>query len=150
MNQFVIANAKDCIGCKACEIACVISHNDGCYPQNRQDFHPRIKVFGKAEQHTAVTCRHCEDAPCASVCPTRALVKKQGGVQLLAEKCIGCKTCVLACPFGAISVETAAQSGTAAHKCDLCLDRPQGQACVEACPTKALHVVQRIRARRTV
>ncbi|MGM3176012.1 formate-dependent uric acid utilization protein AegA [Dickeya lacustris] len=151
MNQFVIANAKDCIGCKACEIACVISHNDGCYPQNRQDFRPRIKVFDKAEQHTAVTCRHCEDAPCASVCPTQALVKHQGGVQLQAEKCIGCKTCVLACPFGAISVEPQTQYNTPrqhtladsmlAHKCDLCIDRPQGQACVEACPTNALRFV---------
>ncbi|WP_226052017.1 formate-dependent uric acid utilization protein AegA [Dickeya chrysanthemi] len=140
MNQFVIANAKDCIGCNACEIACVISHNHGRYPENRDDFHPRIRVFHQGEQHTAVTCRHCEDSPCAKVCPTQALVRKQDGIQLVAEKCIGCKTCVLACPFGAITVENQAQGATA-HKCDLCIGRPDGQACVEACPTQALQLV---------
>ncbi|WP_192456245.1 formate-dependent uric acid utilization protein AegA [Musicola keenii] len=140
MNRFIIANTKDCMGCRACEIACVISHNQGVYPESKEHFKPRIRVFHQAERHTAVTCRHCEDAPCASVCPTQALVRKNESIQLIQEKCIGCKTCVLACPFGAISVEN--QQGTAtAHKCDLCADRTEGQACVAACPTQALQLV---------
>ncbi|OSN09640.1 oxidoreductase FeS-binding subunit [Lonsdalea britannica] len=143
MNRFIVANAKDCIGCKACEIACVIAHNDGAYPESAENFTPRIHVFHKAELHTAVTCHHCEDAPCAAMCPTQALVKKEDSIQVIAKKCIGCKTCVIACPFGAISVETTEKTPdtAAAHKCDLCIDRAEGQACVEACPTQALRLV---------
>lgn len=142
MNRFVIANAKDCIGCRACEIACVISHNNNRYPNNADTFKPRIKVFNTPELRSAVTCRHCEDAPCAAVCPTQALVKKNDSIQLIQDKCIGCKTCVLACPFGAMSMVTDSPQGIEhAYKCDLCIDRPEGQACVEACPTNALHLV---------
>ncbi|MFC3393846.1 formate-dependent uric acid utilization protein AegA [Brenneria rubrifaciens] len=142
MNRFVIASAQDCMGCRACEIACVISHNNEQYPTSADLFQPRIKAFNTQELHSAVTCRHCEDAPCASVCPTQALVRKDDSIQIIKEKCIGCKTCVLACPFGAISiVANATTHVVTAHKCDLCAGRPQGQACVEACPTQALHLV---------
>ncbi|WP_409309422.1 formate-dependent uric acid utilization protein AegA [Pectobacterium sp. B1J-3] len=151
MNRFVIVSAQDCMGCRACEIACVISHNDEQYPTSVDMFQPRIKAFNSHELRSAVTCRHCEDAPCASVCPTQALVRKNDSIQIIKEKCIGCKTCVLACPFGAMSVVTDRTTRTAAaHKCDLCADRPQGQACVEACPTQALQLVseQILEARR--
>lgn len=151
MNRFVIANAQDCMGCKACEIACVISHNDNQYPASADAFLPRIKAFNTPELRSAVTCRHCEDAPCASVCPTQALVRKDNSIQLLKDKCIGCKTCVLACPFGAMSMVAEPTSPTSfAHKCDLCIDRPEGQACVAACPTQALTLVseQTLEAKR--
>ncbi|MEE3651658.1 MULTISPECIES: formate-dependent uric acid utilization protein AegA [unclassified Brenneria] len=142
MNRFVIANAQDCIGCRACEIACVISHNNDRYPTSAEMFQPRIKAFNTQDLRSAVTCRHCEDAPCASVCPTQALVHKDNSIQIVKEKCIGCKTCVLACPFGAMSIVTDTASAAAiAHKCDLCAGRPQGQACVEACPTQALRLI---------
>lgn len=151
MNRFVIANAQDCMGCRACEIACVISHNNNQYPASAEAFLPRIKAFSTPELRSAVTCRHCEDAPCASVCPTQALVRKDNSIQLLKDKCIGCKTCVLACPFGAMSMASEPSSTTTlAHKCDLCAGRPEGQACVNACPTQALSLVseQTLEAKR--
>lgn len=142
MNRFVIVSAQDCMGCRACEIACVISHNDEQYPTHAELFQPRIKAFNTQDLRSAVTCRQCEDAPCASVCPTQALVRKDNSIQIIKERCIGCKTCVLACPFGAISVVTSATNrGATAHKCDLCSGRSQGPACVEACPTQALQLV---------
>lgn len=142
MNRFVIASTQDCMGCHACEIACVIAHNDEQYPDSTTVFQPRIKAFNTPTLRAAVTCRHCEDAPCASVCPTQALIRKDNSIQLVQEKCIGCKSCVLACPFGAMSmVANPADNSTVAHKCDLCADRPEGQACVEACPTQALQLV---------
>ncbi|PWC19756.1 formate-dependent uric acid utilization protein AegA [Brenneria corticis] len=151
MNRFVIANSQDCIGCRACEIACVISHNNDQYPTSAGMFQPRIKAFNTPGLRSAVTCHHCEDAPCASACPTQALVQQDDSIQIIKEKCIGCKNCVLACPFGAMSVVTdAANDAAMAHKCDLCAGRPQGQACVEACPTQALRLIseQTLESRR--
>lgn len=145
MNRFVIANAHDCIGCRACEVACVMSHNMDSYPRSADEFHPRIKVLKGIDLHTAVLCRHCEDAPCAKVCPTGALVRHNDSIQLLKERCIGCKTCAIACPFGAMSIVTenglhGAPVQSLAHKCDLCAGNDEGQACVNACPTQALRL----------
>lgn len=148
MNRFVMTDPKNCIGCRACEVACVMSHNDAQLPEIKQQFLPRIRVIEQSGLRTALTCRHCDDAPCAQVCPTDALVLRNNSIQLVKEKCIGCKNCVLACPFGAISViDTAVQPGerltytAVAHKCDLCEGNPAGQACVAACPTKAISLV---------
>lgn len=148
MNQFVIADAQTCIGCRACEVACVLSHNAQRYP-SREAFLPRIQVIKQGEFQSAVLCRHCEDAPCVRVCPTDALVRGESGVQLIEEHCIGCKTCVIACPFGAITVvqhseispNTGLPLAAIAHKCDLCQGNQEGKACVNACPTQALHLV---------
>ncbi|GKX61655.1 oxidoreductase Fe-S binding subunit [Pragia fontium] len=147
MNRFVIADAKACIGCRVCEVACVMTHNHGKHPEVPELYLPRIKVVKTAKIKTAVTCRHCEDAPCVQVCASDALTHEIDGIQLSKEKCIGCKTCVLACPFGAISMveENATVSDNelsriTAHKCDLCANDAESPACVSACPTKALKV----------
>jgi len=86
-------------------------------------------------------CRHCEDAPCVAVCPTGALHREdeEGPVLIDSELCVGCKMCVVVCPFGVITMSR----DKAIIKCDLCIDRlEQGQepACVAACPTGALRL----------
>lgn len=53
---------------------------------------------------TATLCRQCEDAPCANVCPNGAISRDKGFVHVMQERCIGCKTCVVACPYGAMEV----------------------------------------------
>ncbi|AML60110.1 Glutamate synthase small chain [Serratia rubidaea] len=140
MNQFVIADANACIGCRACEVACVLAHNQGGYPQEKQAFTPRIRVLKEEALHGAVLCRHCDDAPCVRACPTAALTQADENITLDEARCIGCKNCVIACPFGAI-VMTPRKNGAVAHKCDLCAGVNDGQACVSACPTKALHLL---------
>jgi len=148
MNHFVMADPKHCIGCHACEIACVMTHYDGEYPELKDHFLPRIKVIKNDKTYTALTCRHCENAPCAKVCPTAALTHDKDNIQLHKEKCIGCKACVLACPFGAISMvndvepDNTPLNRITAHKCDLCHDRADSPACVTACPTDALKLYQ--------
>lgn len=157
MNRFILTETQLCIGCKTCEIACVLSHNggevDGIEPGS---FHPRLKVVMEGNVTGAVACRHCEDAPCAAVCPNGAIYWAEDSIQVDQDKCIGCKTCVLACPYGAMAVHTVKvprlykeeQAGllykSQAYKCDLCITRSNGNgpACVEVCPTKALYVVE--------
>jgi len=71
MNRFIIADASKCIGCRTCEVACVVSHHDtqDCASLTPQNFLPRIHVIKGVNVSTATMCRQCEDAPCASVCP---------------------------------------------------------------------------------
>ncbi|MGK3142518.1 FAD-dependent oxidoreductase [Pantoea sp. C2G6] len=152
MNRFVVVNPSECIGCHVCEVACVVSHNQQAWPASPQQFQPRIHLITPAAgRPVPVTCRHCNNAPCVTSCPTGALVAENGAIQLRAAYCIGCSNCLLACPFGAIEQI----SGLAAVlKCDLCQHSETGQAaCVEQCPTQALQLMdagglQRLRQHR--
>ena len=104
---------------------------------------------------TATACRQCEDAPCANVCPNGAIARENGFVHVMQERCIGCKTCVVACPYGAMEVVVRPVVRTSgfgmkvkmekaeANKCDLCHTRPEGPACIESCPTHALVCIDR-------
>ncbi|TKI07169.1 formate-dependent uric acid utilization protein AegA [Martelella alba] len=161
MNKFIVAESETCIGCRSCEVACVVSHHDGHFPDKRDAFAPRIKVIKGNKASYAVSCHHCEDAPCAAVCPNGAITRDHDAIQVNQTLCIGCKSCVVACPFGMITVVTEtiqppsqrlaeAYQRTEAQKCDLCADRQYDPACVAACPTQALQLVddERIRARQ--
>ncbi len=112
--------------------------------QEEEGLTPRVSVVGAGEMAVPLQCRHCEDAPCVSVCPTGALQKPEaeGPVVMDSAVCIGCKSCILVCPFGVISLSP---DGKAIVKCDLCVDRVEAgrePACVEACPTGALSLRQ--------
>lgn len=106
MNRFIIADASKCIGCRTCEVACVVSHqeNQDCASLTPETFLPRIHVIKGVNVSTATLCRQCEDAPCANVCPNGAISRDKGFVHVMQERCIGCKTCVVACPYGAMEV----------------------------------------------
>lgn len=145
MNRFIMANSQQCIGCRACEVACVMAHNLEQHVLSAAAFHPRITVIKQQQQRSAVTCHHCEDAPCARSCPNDAISRVDDSVQVNQQKCIGCKSCVVACPFGTMQVlVTPAGQGrvnASAHKCDLCAGREEGPACVQNCPADALALV---------
>lgn len=88
-------------------------------------------------------CRHCEEAPCMRICPTHALHRDEVSGPVLLDKslCIGCRFCLVVCPFGAIMPS---YDGRTIVKCDLCIDRlKEGQepACVASCPMEALEFV---------
>ncbi|POZ15851.1 oxidoreductase FeS-binding subunit [Lelliottia aquatilis] len=145
MNRFIMADNLQCIGCHACEVACVMAHNNEQHVLSQRQFVPRITVLKEGTRRSAVTCHHCENAPCAQSCPNGAIAKSHDSVQVNQQKCIGCKACVVACPFGTMEiVVTPISNGhvkATAHKCDLCRDRPNGPACVENCPADALTLV---------
>ena len=157
MAKMIVINEDRCLGCHSCVLACALAHSDAesfaealdaeTLPQSRVYVEP-IGRFGMPLQ-----CRHCEDAPCVAVCPTQAIYRHGPGdpVLLDGEKCIGCRFCIQACPFGVINLS---RDGKAMVKCDLCQERTSAgeePACVAACPTGALpfeEVEQFLRARR--
>lgn len=97
MNGFVIADSRRCIGCFACQAACVESHR-----KVGLQAYPRLMVTRTLNGTMPLQCRHCEDPACAMVCPVRAITLEGGAVRINESLCIGCKMCSLACPFGAI------------------------------------------------
>lgn len=167
MNSFVMADPKKCIGCRSCEIACVMAHpNNNVFLSNEGDFqiafNPRLSVVRTPEIMAPIQCRNCEDAPCAAVCPNESIKNIDGVVVINRKTCIGCKTCAIACPFGAIDIVEEYDNGKivrqsvlsegsnevidtkvklVANKCDLCSGRENGPACLESCPEDALRLV---------
>ncbi|HCT1665243.1 4Fe-4S dicluster domain-containing protein [Enterobacter hormaechei] len=146
MNRFILTAPEKCIGCRTCEVACMMSHQSSATPEA---FTSRIRVVKGGTFTTAVGCHQCEDAPCANVCPTGAIHRAAGAWLVEQARCIGCKSCMVACPFGAMQVRVVGDR-VQALKCDLCMHREGGPACVEACPTHALRCIEpaRLRAER--
>jgi len=98
VNRFIIADPTLCIGCHTCEAACSESHRLHGLPSA-----PRLRVMKDTNMSAPQTCRHCEEAPCALVCPVDAFCHVKGTVQLNTQLCISCKLCGIACSFGTIS-----------------------------------------------
>lgn len=146
MNRFILTDPEKCIGCRTCEVACMMSHQSSATPEA---FTSRIRVVKGGTFTTAVGCHQCEDAPCANVCPTGAIHRAAGAWLVEQARCIGCKSCMVACPFGAMQVRVVGDR-VQALKCDLCMHREGGPACVEACPIHALRCIDpaRLRAER--
>jgi electron transport protein HydN len=114
------------------------------------DFHPRLKVIKTFNVSVPVQCKHCENPACQAVCRSDAISRIDGRVIIDRRKCIGCKSCTEACPFGAVQmvplgfeVNSDGTRRSVAHKCDLCLGLEGGPACIRVCPTEALRLVER-------
>lgn len=134
MTSFILADSASCIGCRTCEIACAMEH-----VAEDATFRPRLKVLRLDTLSVPVMCHQCENAPCVSACPVMALTMGIERVEADDSRCIGCQSCVVACPFGVISVDVnPEQKTTAIVKCDLCNGRERGPACIDVCPTAAL------------
>ncbi|MCC5466343.1 4Fe-4S dicluster domain-containing protein [Pelosinus baikalensis] len=149
MNDFVIADPGKCIGCRTCEVACVMAHQkeQALEKLTVENFSPRLRVVKTAKVTMPIQCHQCEDAPCAKACAAQAIVQQDQSVQVIQGRCIGCKACLMACPYGAMDlVLTAApaqgESKVEALKCDLCRKQDGGPSCIKVCPTKALYEVR--------
>lgn len=102
MNKFIAAEAAECIGCHACEIACAVAHNQENWPLSHSDFRPRIHIVGKGQAANPVACHHCNNAPCVTACPVNALTFQPDSVQLDEQKCIGCKDAQSLAPLASL------------------------------------------------
>ncbi len=124
-----------CTGCRSCEYACSFRHT-GAF--NRWDSKIIISQFLDDYIFIPTVCTQCEDAYCVNVCPTKALTKnyETGVVEFDSNKCIVCKQCVIACPWGSIKLN---HTGREIIKCDLCGGDPE---CVKVCQPGALRFVE--------
>ena len=134
----VYVNEAWCLGCHLCEYNCAFANSgkrNMALALRGKTIHPRVHVEGDGSVSYAVSCRHCDEPLCVKSCIAGALVKEDGVVQINREKCVGCLTCVLVCPYGAI----APGPDGAALKCELCLANACGApACVAGCPNQAI------------
>ncbi len=133
--KLLTINIDKCTGCRACEYACSFVHT-GVF--NPLDSRIRISEFLDDFVFIPSVCTQCEDAYCVSVCPTYALSKntQTGVVEFDADKCVGCKQCVISCPWGSIRLN---HTGKEIIKCDMCEGDPE---CVKVCHAKALEYAE--------
>jgi molybdopterin-containing oxidoreductase family iron-sulfur binding subunit len=162
MRYGIVIDLKQCLGCNSCTMACkqknatptgtgwakLYQWETGTFPNAHRDYLPTM-------------CNHCAEPPCVNSCPTGASYQTPEGVVLVdADQCIGCRQCMVACPYNArqfnfggnagyfpgkdltayeVALQDRHREGTV-DKCDLCVDRlEQGllPACVQACPGDA-------------
>ncbi|OIN97834.1 4Fe-4S ferredoxin [Candidatus Desantisbacteria bacterium CG_4_10_14_0_8_um_filter_48_22] len=147
MKKIIFVDVKKCLGCRTCELECAVAHSKSkdLLGATKESSPPRhnIDVEKINEFIVPLQCRHCEDAPCAKICPTRAIERlgEDEPVLFNKDKCIGCKWCIVACPFGILKMD---RKGKVIIKCDFCAERlKKGEepACTSSCPTGALKFV---------
>lgn len=132
-------DSKLCVTCNACVLAC---KNENEVPEGEarcwtvQEEHgafPLLSIATRSER-----CNHCENAPCVNACPTGASHYEDGGIVVVSpEKCVGCKACILACPYEARYMHPDGY----VDKCTFCIHRVKkglDPACATVCPTGAL------------
>ncbi len=140
MRYGFVIDQSTCIGCHACTVACKTEHEvplgvnrtwvkyieKGAWPETKRFF-------------SVMRCNHCTDAPCVDICPTTALFKRADGiVDFDTDRCIGCKSCMQACPYDALYIDPDQHT---AQKCNYCVHRVEvgiEPACVVVCPEQAI------------
>lgn len=144
MSKGILYDATLCIGCKLCEKGCAerngLPYNDKIAEEQKQSEHKLTVVLTKDDKFMRRLCMNCQDPSCVSVCPVGAFRKTADGpVTYDGDRCMGCRYCMLACPFFVPKYEWG-KTFPLVRKCDMCSDRvARGQqtACADACPTGA-------------
>ncbi|MGN0575590.1 MAG: 4Fe-4S dicluster domain-containing protein [Ruminococcus sp.] len=140
----IYVNEEWCLGCHLCEFHCAFANTnkeDKCYENDMAKslrgikINPKIQVEEGNKINFAVSCHHCEDPMCVKSCITGALSLNDGVINIDQDKCVGCYTCILSCPYGAIMPSNTG----VVQKCELCMKNNCGEpACVKACPNQAI------------
>ena len=127
-----------CLACHLCEYNCAFANSgmdEMVLALKGKAIFPRIHVEGDERISFAVSCRHCTDPLCVKGCIAGALSQQDGVIKVNRTRCVGCLTCVVLCPYGAL----AAGPDGIMQKCELCLENACGEpACVAGCPNRAI------------
>jgi len=154
----VLVDSTACIGCRRCEIACKEAHDLPVGPLEQYDDRSVLDIFRRPDTNALtvvnqfkekteavdvkVQCMHCDHPACVSACIVGAFSKQENGAVIWDQsRCIGCRYCMVACPFQVPAFEYDKALQPRIMKCDFCYDRQmEGKlpACVEACPVEAL------------
>ncbi|MGB4405677.1 MAG: 4Fe-4S dicluster domain-containing protein [Sphaerochaeta sp.] len=134
----VYVNEQWCLGCHLCEYYCAYA-NSGQESMVKalkdKTIRARIKVEEKDGISFAVNCRHCIEPLCVKSCIAGALTQKDGLIVIDQDKCVGCFSCIMACPYGALMPN---EEGVM-QKCELCTTNSHMlPVCVSGCPNKAI------------
>ncbi len=134
-RKILVINSEKCTGCKKCELVCSVFHTGTSDPARSRI---RVLKWDHVGFYLPVSCQNCDHASCAEVCPSGACKKDPVlGVTVINPRvCIGCKSCVLACPFG---VPVFDRVEGISIKCDYCGGDPK---CVPACKAGALSFME--------
>ncbi len=134
-------DTRRCFGCHACEVSCKSENDVPLGKFIRQTFYRDVGEYPKvARVFLAMSCQHCEDAPCIKACPCGALHKESGGtVAIDYNVCCGHGTCVDVCPYGAIYIDPVANQAVKCHNCYHRTEQGMEPACVPTCPSDALY-----------
>ena len=138
MVKQLVVDPEKCNGCRKCESVCSQRHQGISNPALS-----RIRVIpGEREGfHLPTHCQHCQNPPCMAVCPREAISRDEELNRVLVDygRCIACKMCVSACPFGVMQFN---EERGQTFKCDLCDGDPQ---CVRFCEPKAIDYVETVK-----
>jgi len=142
MKKYMMIHDENlCIGCQGCSVACRHTND---VPRGSYRLQVRVDTKGKFPNLKMDFLRHscvmCEDSPCVGVCPTGASFKTDEGITLVDGRlCVGCKYCMIACPYDARYLNPVTK---VVDKCTFCFEERVGvgmqPACVSVCPTDAL------------
>ncbi len=138
-HRAILIDVTMCIGCGSCTEACQKSNEQGPHEARGLDERTYTFLMERGDDvYVRRLCMHCEDPSCASACPVGALRKSaEGPVVYDPDKCMGCRYCMVACPFGVPTFEWSSPKPRI-RKCQMCVHRgDKGPACAEACPTGA-------------
>jgi anaerobic carbon-monoxide dehydrogenase iron sulfur subunit len=137
----IYAKENLCIGCKLCEVNCLVQHSKSrkiikAFREEKDTIVPGILVENCGVASFALQCRHCDDAPCIEACMTGAMHRdpQTGAVICDTERCVGCWMCLMVCPVGAVA---RGADNRVASKCDLCAGESI-PVCVSGCPNEAI------------
>lgn len=131
MQKILFIDPEKCSGCRNCEAVCSLHHEKVCNPTRARI---NIVKWETAGLYVPMVCQQCETPICETVCPMHALKRddKTGAMLIDYDLCVGCRLCVMFCPFGGVNLD--AETGRVL-KCDLCGGDP---LCVRFCEPQAL------------
>ncbi len=139
-SNALLVDITKCVGCRACEENCKKIHGFPTEHEPTLSDTAFVVIEERGDKFVRRSCVHCQDPACASACPVGALQKTAlGPVTYSGDKCIGCRYCMLACPYGVPRYEWS-RLAPLVRKCDMCAQRQaEGKptACSEVCPTGA-------------